>query len=326
MRRGGFAPYPETMERWARAASVASVAAVVLLALILAARAMAVPVPLLWGGKEARIALPPALAYDLPPVAGEGNASQPLVMIDPGHGGFDYGARAPGVDEKDLTLGLALALRDRLVADGGFRVAMTRTDDSFVVLGERVEAARRLGADLFLSIHADSAGVANPRAGEIAGASIYTLSERATDAAARRFAARENAADGINGQALSGHSPAVSAILVDLSQRRMQAQSERLAALIEREGEGRLVFHPDPRRSAALEVLRAPDVPSVLFESGYITNPRDAARLASGAGRTEFAGVMARAIRLWFAEARIDAARRGESAAPPGPSTSSPRT
>lgn len=302
------------MGRWDRVATIASFGAVALLGTVLAARALALPVPLLWGGSQARIELPKALAYHLPPVAGEGNASQPLVMIDPGHGGFDYGARAPGFDEKTLTLGLALALRDRLVADGGYRVAMTRADDSFVALGERAEAARRLGADLFLSIHADSAGVANARAGEIAGASIYTLSEQASDSAALRFAARENAADRVNGQAMSGQSAAVNAILVDLSQRRTQQQSERLAALIEQEGQGRLVFHPDPRRSAALEVLRAPDVPSVLFESGYITNPRDAARLASAAGRAEFAGVMARAIRLYFAQARIDAERRGETA------------
>jgi N-acetylmuramoyl-L-alanine amidase len=297
-----------------RAASIASVAAIALLLALLAARALALPVPYLWGGKQARIELPPALAYDLPPVVGAADASQPLVMIDPGHGGFDSGARTPAMDEKDLTLALALALRDRLLADGGVRVALTRDDDSFVALGERAEAARRRGADLFLSIHADSAGMENERAGEIAGASIYTLSERASDAAARRFAARENAADRINGQALSGQSATVNAILVDLSQRRTQAQSERLAALIEREGRGRLVFHPDPRRSAALEVLRAPDVPSVLFESGYITNPQDVARLVSGPGRTEFAGVMARAIRLWFAQARIEAGRRGEEA------------
>ena len=280
-----------------------------LLLALLAARALALPVPYLWGGSEARIELPRALAYDLPPVAGEGNASQPLVMIDAGHGGFDYGARTPGFDEKAITLGLALALRDRLLADGGFRVAMTRDDDSFVALGERAEAARRVGADLFLSIHADSAGIANPRAGEIAGASIYTLSDRASDAAARRFAARENAADRVNGQALSGQSAAVSAILVDLSQRRTQAQSERLAGLIEQSGQGRLVFHPQPRRSAALEVLRAPDVPSVLFESGYITNPRDAARLSSAEGRRAFSGVMVRAIRLYFAQQRIDGGR-----------------
>ena len=302
------------MRRWERAADIASVAAIVLLLALLAARALAIPVPYLWGGNAARIELPEALAYDLPPVAREGEAGLPLVMIDAGHGGADYGARAPGFDEKAITLGLALALRDRLLADGGFRIAMTRDDDSFVALGERAEAARRLDADVFLSIHADSVAAGNARSGEIAGASIYTLSDRASDAAAQRLAARENAADRVNGQVLAGQSPAVSAILVGLSQRRTQAQSEQLAALIEQEGRGRLLFHPDPRRSAALEVLRAPDVPSVLFESGYITNPRDAARLSSAAGRAEFAGVMARAIRLWFAQARVDAERTGEPA------------
>ena len=286
---------------------------------IVGARSLSVPIPGLSSGAVMRIALPPARAYDLPPVAGEGNASQPLVVIDAGHGGFDPGARTPALDEKTLTLGLALALRDQLLADGGVRVAMTREDDSFVALDERYEAARRLGADLFLSIHADSAGVENERAGEISGASIYTLSTRASNAAARRFAARENAAGQVNGQALSGQSDAVSAILVDLSQRRTQAQSERLAALIEQEGADRLAFHPDPRRSAGLEVLRAPDVPSVLFESGYITNPQDAARLASATGRAEFARVMARAIRLYFAGERIAAERRGEPQTSPTP-------
>lgn len=303
------------MERFERVATIASVAALALLCALLAARALELPVPYL-SGKVMRIALPPALPYDLPPVAGVANTGQPLVVIDPGHGGFDPGARTAALDEKDLTLSLALALRDQLVADGGVRVAMTREGDSFVALGERAEAARRLGADLFLSIHADSAGADNARAGDIAGASIYTLSERASDAAARRFAARENAADRVNGQALSRQSAAVSAILVDLSQRRTQEQSARLAALIEREGRGRLQFHRDPRRSAALEVLRAPDVPSVLFESGYITNPQDAARLASRPGRVEFARVMARAIRLYFAGQRLEAARRGGTATP----------
>ena len=305
------------MERWARTATIASIAALVLLAGVLAAglggRAPVLAIPFV-DGKAHRIALPPSLPYDLPPVAGEADPGRPLVMIDPGHGGFDPGARTPAMDEKELTLALGLALRDRLVADGGVRVAMTRDGDSFVALGERAAAARRLGADLFLSIHTDSAAGGTKQAGEIAGATIYTLSERASDAAARRFAARENAADRINGQALSGQSAAVSAILVDLSQRRTQQESQRLAALIEREGQGRLVFHPDPRRSAALEVLRAPDVPAVLFESGYITNPRDVARLASGPGRAEFAGVMARAVRLYFARRRIEAERRGEVA------------
>lgn len=301
------------MERWERAATVASAVAIALLLALVAARVLALPMPPLWGGSAARIALPEALAHDVPAVVGEDDASRPLIMIDAGHGGFDYGARAPGFDEKAITLGLALSLRDRLVADGGFRVAMTRDDDSFVALGERAEAARRLGADLFLSIHADSAGLASAQAGEVAGASIYTLSERASGAAARRFAARENAADRVNGQALGGQSAAVNEILVDLSQQRTQAQSESFAALIEREGRGRLVFHPDARRSAGLEVLRAPDVPSVLFESGYITNPRDAARLSSPEGKAAFAGVMARAIRLFFAQTRIESQRRGEA-------------
>ena len=282
---------------------------------VFVARERSIAIPGLTSGAVVRIALPPPRAYDLPPIAGEGNASQPLVVIDAGHGGFDPGARTPAVDEKTLTLGLALALRDQLLADGGVRVAMTRKDDSFVALDERYEVARRLGADLFLSIHADSAGAENERAADIAGASIYTLSARASNAAAQRFAARENASGQVNGQVLSGQSNEVSAILVDLSQRRTQAQSERLARLIEQVGAGRLAFHPDPLRSAALEVLRAPDVPSVLFESGYITNPRDAARLASASGRAEFARVLARAIRLYFAAERIAAARRGE--APP---------
>lgn len=270
-------------------------------AIVMAARA--------WPVAVARIALPPAQPYDLPPVADAAGPDAPLVMIDPGHGGFDPGARTPAMEEKALTLGLALALRERLLADGGVRVAMTREGDRFVALEERAAAARRLGADLFLSIHADSAGAAGEGAAAVAGASIYTLSDRASDAAARRFAARENAAGRINGQSLAGQSDAVSAILVDLAQRRTQARSERLAGLIEREGAGVLTFHARPRRAAALEVLRAPDVPSVLFESGYITNAADAAWLASPEGRAAFAQVMARAIRLYFARARIEAER-----------------
>lgn len=307
----------------ARLANLLSILAIASLAGALAARAWAVPIPFVSAGKVARMALPAPLALGLPPVAGEGNASQPLVVIDAGHGGFDYGARAPGYDEKAITLALATALRDQLVRDGGVRVAMTREDDRFVSLTERFEAARRLGADLFLSIHADSAGADNERADEIAGASIYTLSDRASSTAARRFAQRENASDEVNGQSLAGQSDVVNSILIELAQRRTQAQSQRLAELIEQSGEGLIAFHPDPQRAATLEVLRAPDVPSVLFESGYITNPRDAARLTSDKGRADFARAMGRAIRLFFAAQRVQAEARGETvAAPAGPSSS----
>jgi len=273
------------MGKYDRIAVIVAGAALAMLAAVLAARALAVPIPLLSSGKIGRVDLPQARAFGLPPVAGPGDPSEPLVVIDPGHGGFDYGARAPGYDEKQLTLALATALRDRLLAEGGVRVAMTRSDDRFVSLDERYEIARRMGADAFLSIHADSAGSANAGAGSVSGASIYTLSDRASNAAARRFAARENAAGSVNGQSLSGASDVVSSILVDLSQRRTQAASDRLADLVLEEGRGTLVFLPDPRRSAALEVLRAPDVPSLLFERGYITNAGAAASLRGPASR-----------------------------------------
>lgn len=305
-----------------RIALAVALAAFALLGAVLAARAMAFPIPLLSSGKVGRVDLPPARAFGLPPVAGPGDPSQPLVVIDPGHGGFDYGARAPGYDEKQLTLALALALRDRLVADGGVRVALTRETDRFVSLAERYEIARRLGAAVFVSIHADSAGADAGRAEAVSGASVYTLSDRASDAAARRYALRENAAGSVNGQSLSEASDAVSAILVDLSQRRTQAASERLADLIVEQGRGTLAFLPDPKRSAALEVLRAPDVPSVLFESGYITNPEDAARLASDSGRADFARVMGRAIRLFLVAQRI-AARQEAATGEGAPAASS---
>lgn len=255
-------------------------------------------VPTLGRGYVIRLVLPPSdAAIDLPRVYGPPDASRPLVVIDAGHGGHDPGASGQGFREKDLVLALATALRDKLIADGGVRVALTRSDDRFLVLGERFAIARQLGADLFLSIHADSAGAE----GQVAGASIYTLSSEASSQAAARFAARENAADSVNGVTLSGQSDTVNSILVDLSQRRTQADSSEFARLIAREGAGILEFHPQARRSAGLAVLRAPDVPSVLYEAGFISNRDEAARLASPEGRQRFAEVMARAIRVYFA-------------------------
>ena len=218
-------------------------------------------------------------------------------MIDAGHGGHDPGASGQGYREKTIVLGLARALRDRLEEEGRVRVALTRDDDRYLVHAERVDIARRLDADLFLSIHADSAG----EAAEVTGASIYTLSNKASSEAAALFAERENASDRINGTDVGAQSDVVSTILVELSQRRTQEQSDAFARLIRREAEGAIRFHPQARKSAALKVLRAPDVPSVLFESGFITNEDDARRLASPEGRARFAEVMARAIRSYFA-------------------------
>jgi N-acetylmuramoyl-L-alanine amidase len=249
-------------------------------------------------GYVIRIELPPVdQRTGLPEVLGPVDLSRPLVVIDPGHGGKDPGAGAGQLKEKTITLALALALRDELLRRGGIRVALTRDQDTYVILDERAAIARRLGADLFVSIHADSTdgdGSAN-------GATIYTLSDKGSNEAAERIAARENAADTINGVKLREQSDLVSSILVDLSQRDTLSHSEEFARLILREGQGRLLFRERSEQSGAFVVLKTPDMPSVLFEAGYINNQADATRLSSEAGRKIFAEVNASAIRVFFA-------------------------
>jgi N-acetylmuramoyl-L-alanine amidase len=243
------------------------------------------------------------LSVALPDISGPTDPSRPLVVIDAGHGGGDPGSIGGGVREKDVVLAISLRVRDILLEQGGIRVALTREDDRIIPLAERPEIARRLGADLFISIHADSAGsLAN-----VSGATIYTLSSEASSEAAARFAARENNADRLNGIAISNANDTVSAILVELSQDRTQGEATEFARLLEREGQDRIAFHPEPQRRAALAVLRAPDVPGVLFESGFVTNAGDRARLTTEAGRNQYAEVLARTIRVFFAR-RSDAA------------------
>jgi len=278
-----------------------------------AALGLRIPVPV-WGRDYVlRFVLDEgALPLDLPAIAGPDDPSLPLVVIDAGHGGRDPGAigeDAEGrrVQEKDITLALALSLRDELLRAGRIRVALTREDDRILPLAHRPEIARQLDADLFVSIHADSAGARE----DVSGASIYTLSEDASSEAAARFAARENDADRLNGIAIEGQSAAVSAILVELSQQRTQEDALEFAGLVLREGGERLAFVPEPRRAAALAVLRAPDVPSVLFESGFVTSQLDRERLTTPEGQSEYAAVLARAIRVYFAR-RADLAAGGE--------------
>lgn len=266
---------------------------------------LSIPVPHLGRDYVVRIELPEAgQRRALPEVAGPQDPSRPLVVIDAGHGGHDPGASGAGFREKDITLALAKALRADLLASGAIRVALTRDDDRFLVLGERAEIARQLGADLFVSIHADSAGVQEA----VNGASIYILSETASSEAAARFAARENSADRVNGVSVAGQTDMVADILVELAQRRTQEQSDLFSDLIVREGRGLIAFHPQPRRAAALAVLRAPDVPSALFEAGFITNPEDARRLASPEGQARYAQALGRAIRVFLARQSDDPA------------------
>jgi len=287
------------------------------LALLGGAKASGLLIPVPEWGRDYVLRFPfekeAAAQIELPAIVGPDDPARPLVVIDAGHGGRDPGAIGTDPDgrrfeEKAITLALAKALRDELLRQGGIRVALTRSDDRILPLPHRPEIARLLGASLFISIHADSAGDQND---DISGASIYTLSNEASSEAAARFAARENDADRLNGITIDGASANVSAILVGLSQQRTQEDSLAFAGLVLREGEQSLAFVPQPRRAAALAVLRAPDVPSVLFESGFVTNRTDRARLTTPEGRARYATVLASAIKVFFAR-RADAASGGE--------------
>lgn len=253
-------------------------------------------------GYVIKVSLPEGdLAADLPPVRGPLDASRPLVVIDPGHGGKDPGAVNGTLLEKDLVLRLALALRDELLAQGGVRVALTREDDRYLLLPDRPAIARRLQADLFISIHADSTEISSGAS----GATVYVLSEKGSNEAAERIAARENAADEVNGIRIAQTSDTVGSWLVDLTQRKVQAEAEGFGRLVIREGQGRLPFREDTVQSAAFAVLKSPDNPSVLFETGYINNDNDAGRLASPEGRRAFAQSLASAIRIYFARQQL---------------------
>lgn len=234
----------------------------------------------------------------LPAVTRARGDNPPLVVIDPGHGGRDPGAASRFGDarEKDITLALARAIRDDLAGSGRVRVALTRDDDSYLALEDRYEVARRLGADLFISIHADAA----PLNDQARGATVYTLSEVASDREAALLAARENEADLLGGARLSPD-PEVNLILIDLAQRESMDVSAEFARLLFREAAPVFPFRPDWHRFAAFVVLKAPDIPSVLFESGYLTNEVDAAYIQSPQGREQIAEGMRRAIEAHFA-------------------------
>ncbi|RJF86173.1 N-acetylmuramoyl-L-alanine amidase [Sphingomonas cavernae] len=242
----------------------------------------------------------PRPAPPLPEISGP--EGRPLVVLDAGHGGHDPGAISPhsGEREKAATLAVARAIRDELIRSGRVRVALTRDDDHFIALPQRYEIARQLKADLFLSIHADSAE--NP---EASGATLYTLSEVASDREAARLAARENSADMLGGVNLGRQSQAVSAILIDLSQRETMDASTRFAELLHREASTYMPFRTLYHRFASLVVLKAPDTPSVLFETGYLSNEADTKFLFSEQGRARIARGTARAIETHLARGAL---------------------
>lgn len=223
-------------------------------------------------------------------------ATKPLVVIDPGHGGIDSGAEAPnGVREKDIVLAFSLRLQELLIESGRFDVALTRQDDTYLRLEERVELARTNKADIFLSIHADS--FQQP---EIRGASVYTRDENATDVLDKVLADRENKSDVIAGFAMPQMAPEVVDILLDLMRREMRVQSYMAARSIVHQLEPSVALRRFPVRQADFFVLQAPDVPSVLIELGFLSNESDVANLMQGEWRDRTAEAIARGISTYF--------------------------
>jgi N-acetylmuramoyl-L-alanine amidase len=231
-----------------------------------------------------------------PPAAGKKRFT---VVIDPGHGGIDPGAQGvSGTLEKDVTLTFGLQLRDALRKTGKYDVYMTRDDDRYLRLDERVQIARRDGADLFMSIHADTINQS-----DIRGATVYTLSDRASDAVAAAVAVRENLSDKLAGAKVDDRNHEVSDILVDLIRRETRSFSVRFARTLVGELSHNIELINNPQRSAGFRVLRAPDIPSVLVELGYLSNAKDEAELRDPDWRAKAVASMVDAVGV-FATAR----------------------
>jgi N-acetylmuramoyl-L-alanine amidase len=233
-----------------------------------------------------------------PPETKVNGDSRPLVVIDPGHGGIDNGTRAAsGEMEKTIVLEFSSLLRDKIEKTGKYRVLMTRTDDTFVALGDRVQFARARQAALFISIHADAL---RRREGDAQGATVYTLSERASDARAARLAEAENQADVIAGLDLSAEEKDVAGILIDLARRETKSFSVQFAHTVVDTLKNATRLHQHPLKSARFVVLKAPDVPSVLVELGYVSNRADLKSLISTEWRDRTAESIVRAIEAFF--------------------------
>ncbi|WP_374307140.1 N-acetylmuramoyl-L-alanine amidase [Methylocella sp.] len=237
---------------------------------------------------------PPAPASPAPAANG-----RPVVMIDPGHGGIDHGASVNGLVEKDIVLDFAQALAERLRTDGRFEPVLTRSDDTFVALDERVRLARERGAALFVSIHADTLA----EAAGVAGATVYTAAERASDAAAAKLAEKENQADALAGvERPEAGAADVSDILNELTRRETRVYGHLFARTLLNYWKVSSRLNKNPLRSAGFRVLMAPDVPSILLELGYLSNEQDDAALQSPQWREAAIARVAEAVDAFFAE------------------------
>ena len=221
-----------------------------------------------------------------------------LIVIDPGHGGVDPGTLGVlGVNENVIVLKIAKVIKEALEATGRYEVHLTRSRNIYIPHRERFEIAKRMNADLFVSIHADS--IANPK---VRGGTIYTLSEKASDREAARLAAKENKSDIIAGLDLAAANDDVSNILIDLAQRETMNLSAQLAEVLLPEMRNQVKMHRRGHRYANLLVLKSPDVPSILLETGYLTNRQDARMLNTLDGQRRIALGLRRGLDKYFAE------------------------
>ncbi|SEM82663.1 N-acetylmuramoyl-L-alanine amidase [Gemmobacter aquatilis] len=246
-------------------------------------------------------ALPAAADVPKPVKQGEG----PLVVVlDPGHGGIDPGAEREGGNEADLVLGFARELKEELLRDGGFVVVLTREEDVFVPLETRISIARAAGAQVFLSLHADALAE-----GEAVGATLYTLSDAASDVAAETLAERHDRADLLAGVDLTEQDDTVAKVLMDMARTETAPRVARLATALEAAIKAaKLKMHRHPHQEAGFSVLKSPDIPSVLIELGFMSSERDLARLRDPEWRAKMAGAIRDGIKVWAAE---DAAVQG---------------
>ncbi len=220
----------------------------------------------------------------------------PLVVLDPGHGGKDPGAVGiTGIYEKHVSLATAQTLSHLLIASGKYRVAMTRSDDSFIKLEHRVDFAHAHKADLFVSMHADA--LPNP---SVRGASVYTMADHASDSQAQAIADSENSADRLGGPSFANEPPMVASILSSLLEKQTKIGSANMARNVVSALGEKLPLLPNPSRHARFMVLRAADIPSVLVEMGMMSNARDEALLHQAAHRKLVASQMKLAIDSYF--------------------------
>jgi N-acetylmuramoyl-L-alanine amidase len=225
---------------------------------------------------------------------------RPVIVLDPGHGGIDPGAEAEGMNEATMMLIFARELKEALLRSGSFNVALTRDADIFVPLETRITLARAAGADVFISIHADALAEGT---GSASGATVYTLSEEASDEASLALAERHNRDDLLAGLDLKDQSDEIALILMDLARTETAPRSERLAdTLVEGFVEAGVKVNSRPRRSAAFSVLKSPDFPSILLEIGFLSSARDRKRIADPEWRADAARAITAALLDWAAE------------------------